>query len=177
MHLVQLLDAQPQAAHARLLVRTWKQRKHVPQHLADPILGDAQVCTVQPIDETDTGVKARCVKQRRDALALPDLSFHKFPVVQLLGAPAGCSDVSLMEDGVAVHFQQMPCSSLGWGELEMVFVHLPVPRQLHEESPILQRLYCSPSSLGVSGRHGPRLDGTLATSSRINGSSTTPTRT
>ena len=37
------------------------------------------------------------------------------------------------------------------GKLEDVLVHLPVTRGLHQESPILQRLSCSPSSLGVSG--------------------------
>ena len=39
VNIVQLLDAKPQAAHARLLIRTWKQRKLVPQHLAGSNLG------------------------------------------------------------------------------------------------------------------------------------------
>ena len=164
IHLAQLLDAKPQAAHARLLVRTWKQKKHV-QHLTHPILGDAQVCTVQPVDETHTGVGARCVKQKRAALALSDLSLQKFPVVQPLGAPVGCS-------GRVLHGRRgrgaLPANAVRFvvlGELEDVLVHLPVARQLHQESPILQRLSCSPSSLGVSGpprttvmtRHCPRL--------------------
>ena len=74
-----------------------------------------------------------------------------------------------MEDRGRVALPANAMQFVMFGELEDVLVHLPVTRQLHQESPILQRLSCSPSSLGVSGpprttvmtRHWPRLRATM----------------
>ena len=146
----------------------------MPQHLATPILGDAQVCTVQPIDETHTSVKARCVQQRRDALALSDLSFQKFPVVQPLGAPglfwacpswktgSRCTSSKCRAVRCAGETGRCPCASSSPPSA--------APREPDSSALVLLAFVSGCQWAATDHRH----DDTLATSSRNNGSRTTP---